>query len=118
MSPVCTIVTQIQNEPIQKEGSCYCYCNLVYAGSGVTCSDINECETNDHNCDEIASCSNIVGSFICSCATGIADDGVDYDDIDECTDGSHNCDLALTPMTVMNVVLNMNMQVMVLFALI
>ena len=81
----------MQNEPIQKEFSTV-ICNLEYAGSGVTCSDINECEPNDHNFDEIASCFNTIGSFICSCAAGVADDEVDYDDIDECTDGSHNCD--------------------------
>ena len=60
LSPVFTIVTQMQNEPMQKEVSTV-KCNLEYAGSGVTCSDINECEPNDHNFDEIASCSNTSG---------------------------------------------------------
>ena len=38
-------------------------------------TDINECETGDSMCPELASCSNTVGSYECNCNTGYSDDG-------------------------------------------
>lgn len=42
-----------------------------------SCSDIDECVLESHNCDEFATCSNTVGSFLCACnvnyfGTGLA----------------------------------------------
>lgn len=32
--------------------------------------DIDECETNEHNCDPNARCINSVGSYYCECIEG------------------------------------------------
>ena len=34
------------------------------------CLDIDECETSTDNCDELATCTNRVGSFTCECPAG------------------------------------------------
>ena len=37
--------------------------------------DVNECETNDHDCDINATCDNTFGSFTCTCNIGYEGDG-------------------------------------------
>ena len=32
--------------------------------------DIDECETGTHECDENASCENVLGNYTCHCNTG------------------------------------------------
>ena len=39
--------------------------------------DIDECETDDNNCNDAAKCTNNLGSFTCSCDPGFHGDGVD-----------------------------------------
>ena len=39
-------------------------------------ADINECEANNHNCDENAICTNTVGSFSCDCRSPYLGDGL------------------------------------------
>jgi hypothetical protein len=56
------------------------------------CSDIDECDTGDNNCNVNASCANNKGSFDCACNEGFTGDGVDCNDVDECDDGTDNCD--------------------------
>ena len=41
-----------------------------FVGDGFSCSDLNECETGDHECDKDAKCTNTVGSFTCECEQG------------------------------------------------
>ena len=41
-----------------------------YDGDGFSCSDINECETGDHECDLNADCINTEGSYTCKCSQG------------------------------------------------
>ena len=38
-------------------------------------SDIDECVTNIHDCDENAECFNIFGSYNCTCSNGFTGDG-------------------------------------------
>ena len=38
-------------------------------------SDINECQSEFHNCHSDATCSNLMGSFTCSCNPGYSGDG-------------------------------------------
>ena len=57
-------------------GSFNCTCKLGYLGNGLSCKDVNECETGDHKCHEKAKCSNTKGSFNCSCETGYYGDGI------------------------------------------
>ena len=39
-------------------------------------SDIDECDTGDHNCDTNANCTDNQGSFECTCNPGYSGDGV------------------------------------------
>ena len=38
-------------------------------------ADINECEAENHTCDENAECINTVGSFNCDCQSPYLGDG-------------------------------------------
>ena len=38
-------------------------------------TDIDECETNPHNCHEEAACNNTHGSYLCTCKPGFIGDG-------------------------------------------
>ena len=59
-------------------GSFNCTCDAGYEGNGHACDDINECLTDQHNCDESETCENLDGNFTCK-------------DFDECLNEKHNC---------------------------
>jgi hypothetical protein len=70
---------------------CYAGFQLVEA-SDVTCSDLDECELQTHNCaSNTGVCSNSNGSFTCACKHGFSGDGVVCSDENECTLGLHAC---------------------------
>ena len=60
------------------------------------CDDIDECETDLHNCSNEQSCLNTDGSFKCECKNGYVGDGLTCVDIDECDQGNHSCSIHST----------------------
>jgi len=53
-----------------------CACDTGYEGDGLTCTDVNECMTNNGGCDANATCFNTAGGRNCGCNTGYVGDGV------------------------------------------
>ena len=49
--------------------------NARFGKSGA-CEDINECATNNDNCNANATCTNTQGAFDCDCKNGFMGDGV------------------------------------------
>lgn len=56
--------------------SCVCRSGFTLASDGVSCTDVNECETDENNC--LGLCINTDGGFMCGCELGFTldDDGV------------------------------------------
>ena len=73
--------------------SCGQYISLsLLIGTGTICSDLDECDKNEHNCAPLsARCKNTVGSFTCECLDGYTGDGLNCYNIDECKAGTHHC---------------------------
>lgn len=53
-----------------------CECDAGWDGNGLTCTDVNECATNNGGCSANAECLNRPGSFQCRCSTGYVGDGI------------------------------------------
>jgi hypothetical protein len=74
-------------------GSSVCgACPSGYTGPGTTCTDLNECATNNGGCAAAASggrCDNSVGTYQCSCITGYTGSGFTCADVNECADGDN-----------------------------
>uniref|UniRef100_A0A8C6KK18 Fibulin 1 n=1 Tax=Nothobranchius furzeri TaxID=105023 RepID=A0A8C6KK18_NOTFU len=76
-------------------GECTCHEGFKLKRDGVTCEDVNECQTGSHNCSSESVCVNTEGSFHCwfSCHPGFTlTDEITCKDIDECEFGIHNCE--------------------------
>ena len=52
------------------QGGNFCACEDGYAGDGIICFDIDECQNDSHNCSDNASCLNTQGNFTCQCISG------------------------------------------------
>ena len=63
-------------------GSYECSCNEGYYGSGVTCSDVDECANSP--CGDNATCNNTPGGHTCTCDEGYSGDGINCADNNEC----------------------------------
>jgi alpha-tubulin suppressor-like RCC1 family protein len=59
-------------------------CRPGYALVGDECVDLDECATEQDNCNANATCSNTIGSFTCTCKDGYTGNGIACTDIDEC----------------------------------
>lgn len=68
-------------------------CPDGFAGDGETCSDIDECATENGGCDALTLCMNTSGSFACGdCPSGYEGDGSSScTDIDECLTDNGGC---------------------------
>jgi hypothetical protein len=56
-------------------GVATCTCQAGFEGDGRTCSDVNECATNNGGCNTNATCVNTPGGARCVCNTGYSGDG-------------------------------------------
>ena len=45
-------------------------------GNGFNCTDINECDNGQNDCDRDAICSNTIRSYSCTCDTGYYGNGI------------------------------------------
>ena len=63
--------SECMNEP----GSFSCVCNPGYEGSGIQCTDIDECTQKSDKCSINAACTNHQGTHSCSCNSGFIGDG-------------------------------------------
>jgi hypothetical protein len=67
-------------------GAYICDCHTGYMGDGLTCADIDECDTNTDDCHVLSDCINTNGSFVCNCFDGYEMTANETCiDIDECT---------------------------------
>ena len=67
-----------------------CLCETGYTGDGISCTDIDECETSP--CHEKAQCRNTNGSYKCACRPGFHGDGFrNCSDVDECSVSQSFC---------------------------
>lgn len=79
---------------VNTPGTFECSCISGYLGDGITCVDVNECDTNNGGCDALTTCTNTPGTRICgACPSGYAGNGDEgCMDIDECTSDTDDCD--------------------------
>ena len=64
----------------------------LHAADGLTCTDINECTTNNGGCAVVGGvCTNTPGSRTCACAAGFSGNGLTCTDVNECTTNNGGC---------------------------
>ena len=73
-------------------GTFNCVCNSGYTGDGVSCSNINECITTEHNCSPYPQgrCIDHPGLYVCVCNEGYRWDGINCTNVNEC-ENSFRC---------------------------
>ncbi|RDD42220.1 Mucin-like protein, partial [Trichoplax sp. H2] len=83
--------TTCVDNPAPESGYTCSGCPLGYYADGAKCSDINECDSGDHQCEQM--CINEDGSYSCQCLPGyvLSDDNHNCLDINECKSESANC---------------------------
>lgn len=74
---------------------CQCDAGYKLLANGKDCADINECDTNNGNCDQI--CENSQGSYQCKCHSGFSlHDKHKCYDINECDSNHGGCNQVCT----------------------
>lgn len=75
-------------------GSTSCTCRSGFSGNGMTCTDVDECLTNNGGCDPLTICINSRGDRTCgSCPAGYSGTGeTQCLDVDECLVSNGGCD--------------------------
>uniref|UniRef100_UPI00358E3F4F fibrillin-1-like n=1 Tax=Myxine glutinosa TaxID=7769 RepID=UPI00358E3F4F len=63
---------------------CSCQKGFTLSTDGLSCEDINECQSGNLQCDANANCRNIYGSYTCKCQNGYTGNGTSCEDVDEC----------------------------------
>jgi len=66
---------------------------LPTSGPGVLVKELDECATQQHDCDPSATCHDVDFGWSCECPTGYEGDGVTCNDVDECVNQEHDCDV-------------------------
>ena len=57
------------------------------------CVDMDEClHSSENNCDDVATCSNTLGSYTCKCNSGYLGDGIIFEDVNVGSKSSHGYD--------------------------
>ena len=77
-----SVGTCAELDPCGPEATCsdsetgqVCVCDSGFEGDGLSCDDIDECQTNLHACDPHATCQNAWGGYFCNCNSGYYGDG-------------------------------------------
>lgn len=79
-------------ELIADVATCVCPAGYVTDESNPsTCTDIDECETGDHDCDENAACMNRTGGFDCFCNDGYTGNGRQCRSLSDCGGAANTC---------------------------
>ena len=50
---------------VNDAGDYHCVCSIGFTRDGNICQDVDECASDDHDCDQV--CNNTQGGFICLC---------------------------------------------------
>ena len=66
-------------------------CPAGFRGDGITCTRIDPCGADTHNCHPKATCAQTPVGFSCTCVSGYTGNGVQCVDRDECEDASATC---------------------------
>ena len=79
-------------------------CSLIFSSS-----DVDECVTNMHNCDDNAMCINTVGSFHCMCNMGYSGIGTEGNCTSKISAVQSVIHLPVTPVQLMKPSIGQNM---------